>query len=748
MKILSMDGEQIAVVVDEETGALRSIRDKPRAVTYEQSGIGFSLITDRGKLQSGRANRVERSAETLTLFYREQEMEIRLHYHLGPGDAFIEKWLELDSTSALEIREVVLENVGATPWIRELNLHDDQTKWHCPINMFLRGDRGGCYAGLEYPYWELDLRGKVGYRLGYVPNYTLEKGETFVSERYFLGVYGYEGIYRYSHGPFPGVLPPGFVTFEGSSVEHYPDTSEVLPEILDWGEVWAMQEFMRRYLPQHQLPDDGYYMWVNGWWAWAYDQSWSLSTADLDLLSRVGVRDVMTQSIWFGRGQHPYDAPYIVKMDPEASISFEATPEVQQLVAYGRSKGVNVTSFCLPGVYFESKPEWRSVNADGDPHMYCGYSSFNCFANRKHAQFMLELYETVFTRYGCRYWGFDGRWMSYREVPYPDDGPVGLDPCYASNHGHHPGDNFYLEWKNITGLLAELRRRHPRMCLETYYGTKRGGPWIRRSLNATENYYEVASADQNRFQQWHNQNGRFLPPGHNYSAVFGRDPAGFRYSLIACLAGGPYCQIGAGLHQLRDEENQEFLVRWRNWAGNNHVYLRVKRDLFPAPGYARVDGSAHVVEDRGFLFLFPTGLQPNAHTPEKDGGIGAKVRSFDKTVRASIKVNRWLGLEEAPDAVFAITELYPSEGRSLGTHRYGDTFLYDMPRDSAVILSLEPAAVAAEVSPSGFDAALTDVHLVEAFREGVMDIATFVASSSEERVSHLLRSEDYETASP
>ena len=43
-------------------------------------------------------------------------------------------------------------------------------------------------------------------------------------------------------------------------------------ETLDWGEVWAMQEFMRHVLPNDlSLPEDGYWVWQNGWWARLYD---------------------------------------------------------------------------------------------------------------------------------------------------------------------------------------------------------------------------------------------------------------------------------------------------------------------------------------------------------------------------------------------------------------------------------------------------------------------------------------------
>lgn len=46
---------------------------------------------------------------------------------------------------------------------------------------------------------------------------------------------------------------------------------------------------------------------------------------------------------------------------------------------------------------------------------------------------------------------------------------------------------------------------------------------------------------------------------------------------------------------------------WRAWATENHSYLKVKRDLFDCPGDSPVGGSAHVITDRGFLFLFAVG---------------------------------------------------------------------------------------------------------------------------------------------
>jgi hypothetical protein len=130
---------------------------------------------------------------------------------------------------------------------------------------------------------------------------------------------------------------------------------------------------------------------------------------------------------------------------------------------------------------------------------------------------------------------------------------------------------------------------------------------------------------------------------------------------------------------LSQEENRQFLNQWRNWATDNYDYLKVKRDLFDSPGLSPIDGSAHIIKDHGFIFLF---------SPDHEG----------KAVRASIPINRWIQLEENPDALYQIKEVYPREGKVLATVKYGEEFLYDMPKNSAVVLALEPAPKGSKVS--------------------------------------------------
>jgi len=316
--------------------------------------------------------------------------------------------------------------------------------------------------------------------------------------------------------------------------------------------------------------------------------------------------------------------------------------------------------------------------------------------------FMETLYDTVLNKYGGRFWAYDGRWLSYWEGGFYRPGLKGCgpDPCFAKNHGHLSGDNSYREWINIQNLFRGLRQRHPRLCLEQYYGLKRGEVWAMRWLNAADNYYETSGDTMNRFQTWHNQNDRFRPAYKNYTCIWGKTPQQFKDSFISCLSVARYCQVGPAFNQLNDKGCREFLKKWRAWGSQNLAYLKDRRDLFDGPGLKKIDGSAHLIKDRGYLFLF-----------RADG------TSTRTALRASIPLNRWLGLAENPKATYRISEIYPRENQELGIYHYGEDLRFDMPEAMAVILSVTPAAVGEPPS------APPDAEVVEAFSRVKPDLS-------------------------
>ncbi len=722
---LRLENACISVEIDRQSGAVHSIHDKEQDVTYPSSGIGFEVTTDAASIRAEKAASVTTKEDGAELRFTGNGLDIALHYRLGADDHFVEKWLTIRASDGKPyfIKSVVMEDM-TTEAFSEIHFHDDNTIWHCPINLFLRGEKGGCFAGIEYPYWELEQKGKEGFRLGYMPNYQAAAGETNVSEKHFIGVYRKEGIHRVSQGPYPGRGRYPLISKFGGLSQHFkggmPNPVEEVPvEVLDWGEVWAMKEFMRHVLPNDlSLPEEGYWVWQNGWWAGL----WGVQPSILDYLKEAGIHDVMTAHTWYGRGVHPLSPPYIDKMriDPmgfpkdtgvagmpgpgaitkgldhadqsgakvfldnfkeaEFAPEFVLPKAMERFHEYGKKIGVHVNSFSIASVCFQNHPEWAAIDENGKVCEYLFGRKASCFACDEYADFMFELTDHVFKKFQPRWWGWDGRWLSFWEVGHyrPGNKGAGPDPCYAENHGHLPGDNRYKEWKNIMGFLKKLRARYPKVCLESYYGLHRGGPWALRHLDSAYHYYETHGADMNRLQSWHQQNDRFRPVYKNSLDLFGKDPKSFRFNVIAGLSIANYCMIGQAYPQFANRENREFFKKWRVWASDHLEYLTVKRDLFDSPGNSPLDGSAHVIGDRGFLFIFRGGF---------DAG-----RNQDTALRASIPINRWLQLAESPDALYQLTEIYPGEGTDLGVYKYGDEFLYDMPGDPAVIISIEPAA--------------------------------------------------------
>jgi hypothetical protein len=93
----------------------------------------------------------------------------------------------------------------------------------------------------------------------------------------------------------------------------------------------------------------------------------------------------------------------------------------------------------------------------------------------------------------------------------------------------------------------------------------------------------------------------------------------------------------------------------------------VRRDLFDWPGPDRIDGSAHIIGDRGLVFLFNAGKQ-------------------SRTARFAL-TDEELGL--AGRGRFAVSQEHPA-GKAARTADYGATVAWEVPAESAVVLRIAP----------------------------------------------------------
>jgi hypothetical protein len=139
------------------------------------------------------------------------------------------------------------------------------------------------------------------------------------------------------------------------------------------------------------------------------------------------------------------------------------------------------------------------------------------------------------------------------------------------------------------------------------------------------------------------------------------------YVMLSALSSSPnqlyYLPTKAGIPS-RDKTE---IRKWLDWGRKNIRYLQVRKDLPQWPEAGKVDGSAHIIGDRGLMFLF----NPNPAT------LPGKFRLDGESI----------GLTGG--ARFMVEMAYPdSQARQQAT--FGGEVTWEVPAQSCVVLSVTP----------------------------------------------------------
>ncbi|NLP04951.1 hypothetical protein GX411_03225, partial [Candidatus Fermentibacteria bacterium] len=522
------------------------------------------------------------------------------------------------------------------------------------INVFLRNPKGGLYAGLRYPYFKPDISER-GLSLSYETNYRLNPGETLELPSTFIGAYRKTGyIYRKELHWAPRILA----------------TEQ---EELDLGEVLAMRQVLRDYLPKEPCPRDGYFTWLNSWWANAELRGkWGDKEADAycDLAQKVkwtGSLDMIsTAPVWCGWVGFIEPCPEIDAIGQEAV--FPMNPQIEHAMSCVNDLRLPVSGFCEPNSlnrhYRKDRPDWK-LQPTPDPE---NRLIQNCHANPDYEDWFYNLTVSCIEQCQLSGWAWDHVWLRRPMV------------CYDSSHGHEPGNCEFQQYRNVTNLIQRLRKRYPRLFIEIYWGLKEAGPWSLRGLNSLENAYENASppppgmtpADDLRFQHWFNHNYRFIPTYMNMAQMnFAKEGNGHLYSLLSCLSASTHASLCDWVQFDTPEQGREIFApmrRWKDWATRNMQYLEDRIDLFGMPcREGGIDGTAHIVGDRGFIFVFnPT----------------------DKVRYGSITLTETIGIRKG--SRFAIDEISTGSARRAGVRQKASRFTFEMAPKSAMLFELKP----------------------------------------------------------
>jgi len=583
--------EGFHLMLDTNSGHLRSVGNAAVKAQFEVAQDLIAVKTSNGEVRNDPDTLISHEQEDgkHRFVYRSEAIDLVVVWDRGQG--FAERIWRVVPRQPVTCRVVrVAETLRFREPFQRIDLHTDGSVYRVPINLFLRARTMSLGIGITYPWVNLRAPKRNAVAMSYEIEVDVAAGGSFESETTFIV-------------PCPYV---GAVCTKGANMgTRFLKVKKDEP--MDYGEVWAMQDYLAHYAPEQPLPVDGYFTWLNGWWAAL--RAKLPDNVLVDRMAALGVRDVMTPYMWYGSGgTHPGGGGRPCRMKPGERL--EPSQTCAKWMAYARQKGSCVGSFCQPANPFFGNKAWLSVGKNGTPNGYIR-SQYNCFGNEAFVKAFTDLQIQVLGDAQARFWGWDGQMLSYREADKAQHAQI---PCYGTGHGHLPGKQYFQEYRNLREMFRRIRAAFPRICLQVYWGVKRGTPWIMRSLNAIEGYYEAGGPVDQRDQAWHNQHYRFLPAYFNWMHLDSPDPKGFEVSMISAISGSTHMQIGKCITGVDDPANIATFKKWMKFVDSIRPFLSRKRDLFGRPGLDWIDGSAHCIDDRGYLFIFNTSrLNEYAH---------------------------------------------------------------------------------------------------------------------------------------
>jgi len=138
------------------------------------------------------------------------------------------------------------------------------------------------------------------------------------------------------------------------------------------------------------------------------------------------------------------------------------------------------------------------------------------------------------------------------------------------------------------------------------------------------------------------------------------------YIMLSALSSSPnqtyYLPSQAGI----PAEDKRRIRNWLDWGREKIDYIMVRKDLPDWPAAGKVDGSAHILEDRGYVFLF------NPNSEALDGTF-----SLDESI-GIVKGER-----------FHVSSVHPA-GETRTNLARGQTVIWSIPGQTAVVLEIAP----------------------------------------------------------
>ena len=663
--VVDFSGSRLSSILDRTTGARVAFEDET-----------FSLVVDREKISAASLSRPELAVtrDDLTYSFAAPPFKIRVVYELKPGWRFLTKQIFIDPGSrggtgqgpAYRVNDIEAFAARVGKPIREkLGLSD--AKFGTVLRFSASEDPKpdvSLFALYQNPFnvWRSSGRDVSA---SYAPDMEWKPADgPFASDRLCLGLVALSGT------RVPAKSVPEW--------KYLPDYARFVSEnpAVDLAEIDALVECVRAFLlvdPQKSIRvhvpwcENDYQIDVSapeGWVEYAriIDRAAELgcthtlftpANAEFSSLKENADAWGWENLLFFSLGQKIRKGEWDPARDP-------VPPSLRKMLDYAKSRDIKLLSYSYPSLPFKQDPAWTAW-AGGRTGGYTGADT----GLRSFQDWWIGTLAAFVKATGAGGFSFDHWWIAYD------------DPAATS---------LYAQWFGCRRILEELRRRVPGIVIDGRQQYMNFGPWTwlagsyphptltdeqPESFQAFPDLHtDRVSADRQRFAAWKYRTERFAPPEimpgyitHQTEREDGQrvmrrdrfrprdwDVLGWRYSLLSSIGTAPINHVVDFIpardpdeYRALSEDDKKFFRGWLDWTDRNIGVLKRLKPILGQPLIGRVDGTAAISGDRGFVFLF----NPN-------------YRALD----AEFPLDASIGLTKGRS--FAIKELYPEEGKGIG----------------------------------------------------------------------------------
>lgn len=701
---LRLENNKLALRFDAVSGALTAIENKLTNENYAVSRDEFAIEAvefgiDFAKLKPAA---MELAGDTLTARYEDRAMNVEVSWTLGPSHHFAEKRMTLTANRDCSLTKLVVSR--PTFAAKGLSVVEYRyPKYHrnpgeeASCTFFGRTDKGGFFTGVEMPF-DASSRSGQQVTLCYAPSLKVTAGEKLDCEPIYFGVY---------QRPLADDQPPAHPRVRATwdpqapTKEMAPVASEIMPLP---SESDAMVTMTSAILGPPRL---GLNIAACGWesemWWHPYtEQTIADDIKSLDFLASCGIDAITPPNPWggeiakinaLGEGDHYQPGPLVHRFLEHAD---QVGMKVMFWSTMTRTTGSAIPFLDPenPGQHFRAdKPEWRLDAGAGPPNGAPAWrlkteasdpsylkAGGNCMANKAFFDWWTGInMEALATGY-YPWWGMDQDFFGGTGMPWT----CGQVNCQSALHDHLPGDSNYGCQRALARMVAMIRQRYPQMFIGLMRPNMHLGVWSLRNADACFTLIEsgtkdnLAGGDQIRRYSRVRVYEDFFPHYMDWTFFF---PSRFNaadqpstwssdhidYIMLSALSSTINHLLLIPTRTGMSEADKAEIRKWLDWGRKNIAYLKVRKDLPDWPARGTVDGSAHIVGDRGLVFLF----NPN------------------ETVLAG----RFALTEESIGLVgndpVQITQEYPASAQTIQATS-GQTVRWDIPPQTAVILQIQP----------------------------------------------------------